>query len=229
MRRRLPVAAIAGALAVALAGCGNMHPGAAVDIDDGDYRVSMDELDDLTSAVCDATRISAETSGQPRQTTEGIDARQYVTGLLIQSYLTQQAADKTGAAEPPPDAVAVSSGDFTDITDEMDEDQVGNFMRVLELNRELAAWQTSIGQTLPTTSQGANPAQAGQQYVIESADQYDIDVDPRLGIDGDDLLAQDTPRSGSLSIAQSSLAIAREDDSQSKDVVESLPEEQTCG
>jgi hypothetical protein len=229
MRRRLLVAAIAGASAVVLAGCGDMHPGAAVDIDNGDYRVSMDELDDLTSAVCDATRLSAETSGQPRQTTEGIDARQYVTGLLIQSYLTQQAADKTGAAEPPPDAIAVSPGDFTDITDEMDEDQVGNFMRVLELSKELAAWQTSIGQTLPTGSQGANPAQAGQQYVIDSADQYDIDVDPRLGIDGDDLLAQDPPRSGSLSIAQSGLATIREDESKSKDVVESLPEEQTCG
>jgi hypothetical protein len=229
MRRRLLVAAIAGASAAVLAACGDMHPGAAVDIDDGDYRVSMDELDDLTSAVCDATRLSAETSGQPRQTTEGIDARQYVAGLLIQSYLTQQAADKTGAAEPPPDAIAVSPGDFTDITDEMDEDQVGDFMRVLELNRELAAWQTSIGQTLATTSQGANPAQAGQQYVIDSADDYDIDVDPRIGIDGDDLLARDNPRSGSLSVAQSSLAMMREDDSQRQDVVESLPEEQTCG
>jgi hypothetical protein len=229
MRRRLLMAAIAGAAAVVLAACGDMHPGAAVDIDDGDYRVSMDEVDNLTSAMCDATQIAAETSGQQRRTTEGIDARQYVTSLLIQSYLTEQAADKTGAAEPPSDAIAVSPDDFSDITDEMDEDQVGNFMQLLELSKELAAWQTSIGQTLPEASSGADPAQVGQRYVLESADQYDIDVDPRLGIDGDDLLAPDIPRSGSLSIAQSSQATMREDASRSKDVVESLPEDQTCG
>jgi hypothetical protein len=229
MRRRLLAASIAGVAAAVLAACGNMHPGAAVVINDGDYRVSMDEVDDLTSALCDASRLSAETSGQPRQTSEGIDARQYVTGLLIQSYLTQQAGDATDAAEPAADDIAVSPDDYTEITDEMDEDQVDDFMQVLELSKELTAWQTSIGQTLPAASQGANPAQVGQKYVIDSADEYDIDVDPRLGIDGDDLVAQDVPRSGSLSVAQSSQATAREDDSQRQDVVESLPEGQTCG
>jgi hypothetical protein len=229
MRRRLLAATIAGAAAAVLAACGNMHPGAAVVIDDGDYRVSMNELDDLTSAMCEATQVAAESSGQPRQTTEGIDARQYVTGLLIQSYLTQRAADETGAAEPAPDDIAVSPDDFTDITDQMDEDQVSDFMHLLELSKGLAAWQTSIGQSLSTASPGTNPAQAGQKYVLDSADQYDIDVDPRLGIDGDDLLAPDIPRSGSMSVAQSSQATMREDDSKSADVVESLPETQTCG
>ncbi|HYJ67877.1 MAG TPA: hypothetical protein VEX15_09460 [Nocardioidaceae bacterium] len=229
MRRRLIAATIAGVAAAVLTACGNMHPGAAIVIDDGDYRVSMDELDDLTSAMCEATQIAAETSGQPRQTSEGIEGRQYVTGLLIQSYLTQQAAGDTGAAEPAPDDIAVRPDDYTDLTDQMDEDQVDDFMQLLELSQEVTAWQTSIGQSLPTESQAGNPAQAGQKYVFDTIDQYDIDVDPRLGIDGEDLLAQDLPRSGSISVAQSSQATMREDASKSKDVVESLPEAQTCG
>jgi hypothetical protein len=232
MRRRLLAATAAGVAAAVLTACGDMHPGAAVVINDGDYRVSMEELDDLTAALCEATPLLAEASGQPTNTTAGVDARQYVASLLIYSYLTPLAADEVDAEEPDPADLAVSPDDYSEITAQMDQDRVDEFFRLLELSNEVAIRQTSIGIEQPQANQ-ANAAQLGQQYVLEYADDFDIDIDPRLGIDGDNLQAegqdQSMPRSGSLSVAESGQALMRLDPEQEADMVEALPPSQACG
>jgi hypothetical protein len=228
MRRRLLAATTVGAAVAVLAACGDMHPGAAVVINDGDYRVSMAEIDDLTAALCDATPLISEAQGQPGQLSEGIEARQYVTGLMIQSYLSPLAGAEAGAGAPTPNQTAVTPDDHADITDQMDEESADDFVRLLEIGTEVAAWQSAIGAGLPNANP-SNATQLGQQYVFDFAGDFDIDVDPRLGLDGDDLQAQPPSRSGSLSVAQSSLATSRDDETQRADVAEALPPTQTCG
>jgi hypothetical protein len=228
MRSRLLAAAATGVAAVVLTACGDMHPGAAVVIDDGDYRVSMEELDDLTAALCEASPLLAEAQGQPSQSSEGIDARQYVARLLIQSYLTEQAAEETGAEEPSPTDLAVPPEEVADITDQMDADRADDFLEVLDLGQQARAWQVNIGLELPDAS-ASNAEQLGFQYVFDSADDYDIDIDPRLGLDPADLQTTETERSGSMSVPQSDEATARTGSEPNPDVIESLPPTQTCG
>jgi hypothetical protein len=227
VRRRLLVATTAGIAAALLTACGDMHPGAAVVIDDGDFRASMEEVDDLTAALCEATPLLAEAQGQAAQASAGIDARQYVARLLIQSYLTEQAAVETGAEEPSPSEYAVSPDEIADITDQMDPDRVDDFLQVIELGNEARAWQVNIGLELSNGS-ASNAEQVGFQYVFDAAADYDIDIDPRIGLDADDLQATETSRSGSMSVAQSSEAVARTGEP-SPELIESLPPTQTCG
>jgi hypothetical protein len=228
VRRRLLVATTAGLAAAVLTACGDMHPGAAVVIDDGDFRASMEEVDDLSTALCEATPLLAEAQGQAAQTSEGIDARQYVARLLIQSYLTEQAAEETGAQEPSPSDYAVSPDEIADVTDQMDPDRIDDFLQVIELGNEARAWQVNIGLELSNGS-ASNAEQLGFQYVFDAADDYDIDIDPRLGLDADDLQSTETSRSGSMSVAQSSEAMARAGSEPNPDLIESLPPTQTCG
>jgi hypothetical protein len=230
MRRRLLAAATAGLAAAVLAACGDMHPGAAVVIDDGDFRASMEEVDDLTAALCEANPLLAEAQGQPPQSTAGVDARQYVTTLLIESYLTPLAAESADAEEPPSDEIEVSPDDLREITDQMDEDNVDEFLRLFEMANAVSGWWRSIGAQQPGATT-ANVEQLGQQYVYNLAGDYDIDIDPRLGLDGDNLEPQDedVARSGSMSVAQSGAATLREDPERQADLVESLPPTQSCG
>jgi hypothetical protein len=228
MRRRLLTTVAVGAAAAMLSACGGMHPGAAIVINDGDYRASMDEVDDLTAALCEASPLLAEAQGAPGEKSEAIEARQYVVSLLIQSYLTPLAAKQVDAPEPPPDQLTVSPADYANITDQMDADAADDFLHLLEVATEVGAWQANIGLAQPNSSP-ANAAQVGQQYVFDSAQDFDIDIDPRLGIDGNDLLAEDQPRSGSISVAGSSEAAQRENPDQRQAVVDSLPSSQVCG
>lgn len=230
MRRRLLAVTAASVAAAVLTACGGMHPGAAVVINDGDYEVSMDELDDLAAAWCEGLPVLAKAQGQAVEPSEGIDARQDITLLLVQSYLTPLAAERADAPEPPPAARTVLPSDVTEITDQMDADRVDDFLRVIELSQETGAWQESIGSTLPEAG-SADPAQLGQQYVLDFAADFDIDIDPRIGLDGDRLEAEaeDIARSGSMSIAQSSEATMREDPERQADLVDSLPPTQSCG
>jgi hypothetical protein len=228
MHRRLLAAVAVGAAATLLSACGGIHPGAAIVINDGDYRASMNDVDDLTAALCEASPLLAEAQGQPAQTSEAIDARQYVVGLLIQSYLTPLAANQVDAAEPPPDQLTVSPADYTNITDQMSEDAADEFLQLIEMGTEVGAWQASIGMSQPNASP-STAAQAGLQYVLDYAEDFDIDIDPRIGMDGNDLQADKFARSGSISVAASGEATQREDPQQRQDVADSLPSSQACG
>jgi hypothetical protein len=228
MRRRLLTGVAVGAAAALLSACGGIHPGAAVVINDGDYRASMDEVDDLTAALCQASPLLAEAQGAPGQKSEAIEARQYVVGLLIQSYLTPLAAQQVDAFPPSPDELNVSPADYANITDQMDEDKADDFLKLLEIGTEVGAWQAKIGQEQPNASP-STAAQAGQQYVLDYAQDFDIDIDPRIGLKGDDLQAQELPRSGSISVAQSSEAVQRLNPDQQQDFLDSLPSSQVCG
>jgi hypothetical protein len=228
MRRRHLAVVAAVAAAAVLSACSDMHPGAAIVINDDDYRASMDEVDDLTAALCEASPLLAEAQGAPAQESEGIDARQYVVGLLIQSYLTPLAAEDVGAGEPAPEELTVNPDDYVDITDQMDENKADDFLRLLQLGAEVGAWQANIGLEQPDASP-ATAAQAGQQYVLDYAEDFDIDIDPRLGLDGDDLQAETLGRSGSISVAQSSEAVQRQNPDEAEAVLETLPRSQVCG
>lgn len=231
MRRRLLAATVAGIAAAVLTACGDMHPGAAVVIDDGDYRVSMEEVDDLAAAWCDAQAAAAQAQGQPSEASAGIDSRQYVVALLIQSYLTETAAADIDAEEPAPAELQLSSAELaslTEITDQMEPDQVDELIRILELSRANDAWQQSIGSEQPQAN-ASNVAQLGQRYILDTVEDFDIDLDPRLGLDGDDLLSEEAPRSGSMSVAQSDQASMREDPERATEMVEALPPSQSCG
>lgn len=227
MRRRLLGATVAGLAAAVLTACGNLHPGAAIVVNDGDYRVSMSDLDELTTALCEASPILAQAQGQGGQVSEGINVRQYVADLLIQSYLSPLAAKKVGANEPTPDELAVSEDRYSQITNQMDENTAADFVRLLKIGNAVAVWQAKIGVQLP----GSTPSTAGTQghrYVLRFGKNFNIDIDPRLGLSGDDLLAA-AAKSGSVSVAQSVQATARENSSQSADVAAGLPPTQTCG
>jgi hypothetical protein len=228
MRRRLLTVMAVGAAAALLSACGGIHPGAAVVINDGDYRASMDEVDDLTAALCQASPLLAEAQGSPGRKSEAIEARQYVVALLIQSYLTPLAAEEVDAVAPSPEELNVSPADYANITDQMDEDKADDFLKLLELGTEVGAWQARIGQEQPNTSP-STAAQAGQQYVLDFAGDFDIDIDPRIGMDGNDLQAEQPARSGSISVAESSEAVQRQEPDQRETVVDSLPSSQVCG
>jgi hypothetical protein len=172
--------------------------------------------------------LLAEASGQPGSPTAGVDARQYVVSLLVQSYLSPLAAAEVDAEEPSPADLAVPPDDYVEITEQMDEDNVDDFLRLLELSTEVGNWQASIGLEQPQADP-SNASQLGQQYVLDFAEGFDIDIDPRLGLDGDNLRATDVPRSGSMSVAQSGQAMMRDDPEQESAMVEALPPSQSCG
>ncbi len=228
MRRRLLAAVAVGAAATVLSACGGMHPGAAIVINDGDYRASMSDVDDLTAALCEASPLLAEAQGSPAQTSEAVDARQYVVGLLIQSYLTPLAAKQVDAPEPPPDQLNVSPADYANITDQMSDDAADEFLQLLQMGTQVGAWQASIGMSQPNASP-STAAQAGLQYVLDYAEDFDIDIDPRIGMDGNDLQAAKFARSGSISVAASDEATQRLDPEQRQKVADSLPSSQACG
>jgi len=228
MRRRLLAVAVAAVAAAVLTGCSDIHPGQAVVIDNGDYEASISKVDDLTGALCVASPILAQSQGQQGQQSESIEARQYVVGLLIQSYLTPLAAKQAGADSPSPQDLTVTPEDYTNITDKMDDAQADDFLQLLQIGTEVSAWQSQIGLTQPNSSP-STAAQDGQKYVLDYAKNFDIDIDPRFGMNGNDLGSGKLQRSGSISVAQSSQATQRENPDKKAAVLESLPKSQICG
>ena len=228
MRRRLLAVAVAAVAAAVLTSCDNMHPGQAVVIDNGDYEASIGKVDDLTGALCVASPILAQSQGSEGQQSESIEARQYVVGLLIQSYLTPLAAKHVGADAPSPQELTVTPSDYSNITDKMSDEQADDFLQLLQIGTEVSAWQANIGLTQPNSSP-STAAQDGQKYVLNYAKDFSIDIDPRFGMTAEDLQTGKFQRSGSISVAESSQATQRENPAKKDAVLAALPQSQICG
>ncbi|HEU0288860.1 MAG TPA: hypothetical protein VFR22_17545, partial [Nocardioidaceae bacterium] len=127
-----------------------------------------------------------------------------------------------------PQELTVSPDDYTNITDKMSDEQADDFLQLLQIGTEVSAWQANIGLTQPNSSP-ATAAQDGQKYVLNYAKDFDIDIDPRFGINGDDLQSGKFARSGSISVPESSQATQRENPAKKDAVLAALPQSQICG
>ncbi len=179
-RGRVAVVAVAVVLA---GGCG-VHPGAAADVNG--TRIALEEVDDYTAALCEATTAFAE--GQPNtpgaQPVSRQELRQQIVGVLIRLELARDAADDLGVEVSPAD-LAIDEDSLPPVVGELDEDQQETLVELFGKSQELSAINAAIGQDVDPEGTTPDPVAAGQEYVAERIPEADITLDPRIGLGSD--------------------------------------------
>ncbi len=225
MRRtgRRPATRAAGVVvgvvaALALAGCGEVNPGAAATVDG--ETIPRDEVDEMAQAVCAARVVYAE------QNQEQIDPRMavyrnQVLSTLVNDQLAVTATDELGI-EVPASAYERDLSVFDELFAELSADEDAALREFFVVSSRLQAATRLIGREVGGEQAAADPAAAesvGAQYLVEEAQSADVELDPRFG---ELTSGQVVGGSGSLSVPA-----AGEDAAQPP--VRDLPPSQTCG
>ncbi|MDO9379180.1 MAG: hypothetical protein Q7T56_10055 [Nocardioidaceae bacterium] len=196
----------AAALAVlALAGCGSVKPGIAVDVDGN--TLSMSDLDARSADYC----VIAGAGAQDQAATATGDARRAVASSFIVAQLAERAAraedvtvprsrSEVPAAQLAAAREALGADRFARVRDLLDEQA-----RTSALVAALGAKEIGFDYAGSTAEEIAGAEQqllqAGSPVLQTGLEQADVDVDPRLGLNTSTL--QPTGRTGSLSVAVS--------------------------
>jgi hypothetical protein len=223
MRRGVVLAVAAG---LALAGCGDVSPGAAATVDG--TRIQMEEVDDLAGAWCTYLITYADVNEQPWQPQPSATYRDQVLTQLIQLELAEEVAEELHVDVPPSRYQTPEDPQTRPIIDAMPADQQEPFRRLVDLYGKVQATDIAIdvsrGGDEPTTPDEAQQAAAeGQKYVSDFAEDRDIDLDPRFG---EFTAGQVSGGSGSLSVS-ADVGDEQEAPDDATDV-SGLPESQIC-
>lgn len=201
-----PRLVVLGLVALALAACGPVHPGAAAVVD-GD-RIEMSDVDDVAAVYC-AASLSGGAEQQQDQAQAGID----MIGLRRQAMadlLAGRVADSV-AQERDYDIVAPKvSGDDRAQLETMFGDGVDDAVALVERNQRTSAIVVEMAREQnPELTDEQQLLQAGQQLLSQAVADLDIEVDPRFGLDK---TLQQITETGSLSVPEVALdATAVED------------------
>lgn len=217
---RIRMIALASASIFLLTGCGavpGFNPGVAARV--GDDTVSMDRVDDVTSAYCRA----AEAQFQEGQVLAQHYLRGQVAGALALRVAADQFAAEQGvtASEDYDRAVAQAEEQLS----KLPEDQAQALVDVQGVPIYVQAVEKSVGEQQGETGDAAT--KAGEKAFLAWLAEQDIDLDPRFGVSID---------KGATAVADTSLSYGLGDTSTKADADQPdteyaalLPDSQRCG
>lgn len=193
MSARSRLVVLAAAAAAALTACGPVQPGSAAVV--GDARISMAEADEVSEGYCAlslATATAQGTSSLPNG-----DVRRQALSLLIIESVAEQVADDQGLTVPSAGLSDQETEQARQLFGERTDLVIATIARnerALAVARQLA--ERELGSRAEQMSE-QELAQAGQQLLVEQADELDIEIDPRFGMSG---IGEIVAPTGSLSV-----------------------------
>jgi len=182
----------AAAVALLLAGCGSIHPGAAAVV--GDTSISMSRADDTASVYCRLALLSAP-GGSPVSNADV--RRQAVTDLVVGAVAREMAEDadlnlnpstyEITPAQRKEIAAAIPGAELGPVVD-----AIGSSQRTFAIAEALGAEEVDDPDAEPQQLR-----EEGLQLIQAEVARRDVRFDPRFGI-GDD--GAQKASSGSLSV-----------------------------
>lgn len=189
MKLRLLVAA---AVALVLAGCGSVHPGAAAVV--GDTSISMGQADDVAYVYCRLTVLSSQPGAAP---ISNADVRRQAVSDLAFGVVARDLA-KIEDAEPSPSTYELTPAQRTEIAKRFPAGELDQVVDAITDSQQTIAIAQQLGAKSAGADAGAEAQQsAGFKQLQEDLARRDVDFDPRFGIGRD---GQQKATSGSLSV-----------------------------
>jgi hypothetical protein len=211
-RARAAVVVLAG---LALAACGNVHPGAAAVVDG--QTISMKTLDRTAQAYCELTLKSAE--GQGATVPPSSDIRRQAVTSLVSLVVARGLAEEQGVT-PKPSSYELSSSQKKNVAAAFPQSDLEQIYQAIEDNQELSLIAVALGEKATgvkrTAENEAQLAEAGQAQITKAYADNDVSFAPRFGLSGSSKAVADT---GSLSVAPADLGADKPD---------KLPADQRC-
>ena len=182
----------AAAVALLLAGCGSVHPGAAAVV--GDTTIPMGHADEVATVYCQLTLLSAP-EGTPISNADV--RRQAVTDLVVGVVASEMADDAN--LTPNPSTYEVTPAQRKEIAQTFSGDEVDAVVDAINASQRTA----TIAELLAAERNDDPDAEAEQlrqqgfQLIQAELGRRDVRFDPRFGIQGD---GTQNAASGSLSV-----------------------------
>lgn len=223
--RRIAAAVIGVAAVALLAGCGEIHPGAAAQV--GEQRVNMSEVDDDAADVCKAFEPQFQ---QQQQVIPMRYVKQAVVQAVTMRELARQVAEDRNIEEPASyrtELVKIEEQAQqvpASVRDTFIEFQSASpYVSAILLQAGGEALQME-GEPRPTNDQAAA---RGASLFADFARDIGVDIDPRYGLELQDGEIVPTDRSVSLAVGDlATRAAATEPD---PEYAASLGSSQRCG
>jgi len=182
----------AAAVALLLAGCGSVHPGAAAVVDD--TTIPMSEADDVASVYCLLALVSAP-EGAP---VNNADVRRQAVTDLVVGVVARDMADKANVT-PNASDYEITPEQRREIAQSVADDELDAVVEAINASQHTFA----IAELLAAERSGDPDAEAQQlrdegiQLIQAEVARRDVRFDPRFGIAGDGTQKAST---GSLSV-----------------------------
>ncbi len=189
---KLRVLAPAAAVALLLAGCGSVHPGAAAVV--GDTTISMGRADDVATVYCKLSLLSAP-EGTPISNADV--RRQAVTDLVV-GVVARDMADEANVT-PNPSTYEITPSQRREIAQAFPDDEVDSVVEAISASQRTAAFAELIGaeRNDNPTVEAEQLRQQGFQLIQAEVARRDVRFDPRFGIARD---GTQNAATGSLSV-----------------------------
>ena len=207
MKLRLLVAA---AVALLLAGCGSVHPGAAAVV--GDTTISMGQADDIAAVYCKLALVTAP-EGTPISNADV--RRQAVTDLVV-GVVAREMADEANV-KPNPSTYEVTPAQREEVAQSVADDDLDPVIDAINASQHTFAIAELLGaqQIDDPDADAEQLRQEGLQLIQAEVARRDVRFDPRFGI----------ARDGTQKAATGSLSVPVEAPDPSQ---EGLPATQQC-
>ena len=183
---------VAAAVALLLAGCGSVHPGAAAVV--GDTTISMGQADDTAVVYCKLALVSAP-QGTPINNADV--RRQAVTDLVVGVVAREMAQEAN--VTPNPSTYEITPAQRKEIAQSVGDDELDPVIDAINASQHTFAIAELLG-----AKQNGNPEadaeqlrQQGLQLIQAEVARRDVRFDPRFGIARDGTQKAAT---GSLSV-----------------------------
>jgi hypothetical protein len=201
---------VAAAVALLLAGCGSVHPGAAAVV--GDITISMGQADDTAAVYCKLALASAP-QGTPISNADV--RRQAVTDLVVGVVAREMAQEAN--VEPNPSTYEVTPAQRKEIAQAVADDELDAVIDAINASQHTFAIAEKLGaeQNDDPDADAEQLRQQGLQLIQAEVARRDVRFDPRFGI----------ARDGTQKSATGSLSVPVEAPDPSQ---EGLPATQQC-
>jgi hypothetical protein len=182
----------AAAVALLLAGCGSIHPGAAAVVDD--TSIPMSRADDVASVYCRLALLSAP-GGTPINNADV--RRQAVTDLVVGVVAREMAEDAN--LSPNPHAFLITPAQRKEIAEAVPDDELDLVVDALGSSQRTFAIAEMLGaeEMDDPDAEAEQLREQGLKMIQAEVARRDVRFDPRFGISGDGTQEAST---GSLSV-----------------------------
>lgn len=221
--RKTKWSAVAAVAAMALTGCGALHPGVAAVV--GSHTISDQKVDDVARALCSAN--SAGAPGSAPVATRA--ARQGALQVLLDSELSRQFGEQKGVTADKAVVSQTLAQNEAGIS-QLPAGEQDDYRAALKEFKEGGLMLTAIGRQSLESQNKTNITDdqalaEGSRLRNKYTNGLDVKVDPRYGTFTDDTLH---PGGSDLSVAVSARAADGASPDPSNGWVASLPTSQQC-
>ena len=183
---------VAAAVALLLAGCGSVHPGAAAVV--GDTTISMGRADDVATVYCQLTLLSAP-EGTP---VSNADVRRQAVTDLVVGVVAREMADDANVT-PNPSAYEITPAQRKEIAQTFPDDELDSVVDAINASQRTFAIAELLGaeEIDDPDAEAEQLREQGLQLIQAEVGRRDVRFDPRFGIARDGTQKAAT---GSLSV-----------------------------